>query len=80
MPAMRQAAHPVTIRHTRFIRARQQCQRRSQQRDNHENSLHAAHRQKFYHSPSRLASTGQCRVTKFPHARFAPTKTSRYAG
>jgi hypothetical protein len=44
MPSMRQAAHPVAISHTRIIRARQQSQRRSQQRDNHENSLYAAHR------------------------------------
>ena len=80
MTAMRQTAHTIAIRHARIHSARQQSQRRSQQRDYHENSLHTAHRQKFYHSAYRLASTRQDRAAKFPHARFAPTKTSRYAG
>ena len=79
MAAMRQAAHAVAIRHARIHSARQQSQWRSQQRDNHEKSLYPAHRQKFYHRPSRLASRSQSRAAKFPHARFAPAKTSRYA-
>lgn len=65
MPAMRQAAHPVAICHSGIIRARQQSQWRSQQRDNHENSLHTAHRQKFYHSLSRLGSNTEPRSTNF---------------
>jgi acetoin utilization deacetylase AcuC-like enzyme len=79
MTAMGQTAHSAAIRHPRIHSARQQSQWRSQQRDNHENGLHPAHRQKFYHSPSRLASRSQYRPAKFPHARFAPTKTLRYA-
>jgi hypothetical protein len=57
MPAMRQAAHPVAVGHAGIIRARQQRQRRCQQRDDHENSLHTAHRRKFYHRLSRPAAS-----------------------
>jgi hypothetical protein len=65
MTAMRQTAHPVAIRHARIHSARQQSQRRGQQRDNHENSLHPAHRQKYYHSPSLLASASQIAPQNF---------------
>jgi acetoin utilization deacetylase AcuC-like enzyme len=77
--AMRQAAHAIAIRHARIHSACQQRQRRRQQRYNHENSLHPSHRQKVYHSSTRLASKSQRRAAKFPQAQFAPTKTSRYA-
>src|ERR1700683_1669577 len=80
MPAMGQAAHPIAVSPTGIVRARQQSQWRSQQRDNHQNCLHPAHRRKFYHSASRLASTSHDRAAQFPHARFAHPKTSRYAG
>jgi acetoin utilization deacetylase AcuC-like enzyme len=80
MTAMRQTAHPVAIRHARIHSARQQSQWRGHQRDNHENCLYPAHRQKFYHSPSRLASTSLARAAQFPHGRFARPETSRYAG
>jgi hypothetical protein len=56
MPAMRQAAHAVAIRHAGIAGSRQQSQRRSQQYDDHEDGLRTTHRQKFYHSCSRPAS------------------------
>src|SRR5271168_4675089 len=79
MPPMRQTAHPIAISHAGIIRARQQSQRRSQQRDNHENCLHPAHRRKFYHSRSRPVTASLDRAVRHLDARFAPTKTSRYA-
>jgi len=50
MPAMRQAAHPVAIRHARIHTAGQRSQRRCQQRDDHQNRLNPPHREKLYHS------------------------------
>ena len=56
MRAMRQAAHAIAIRHARIHGARQQSQRHCQQGDNHENGLHLSHRQKLYHSRTRLVN------------------------
>ena len=80
MRAMRQAAHAIAIRHARIHGARQQSQRRRQQRDNDENSLHPAHRGKLYHSRPRLVNRNPQLAAKCIHTQFAPRKTSRYAG
>lgn len=48
--SMRQAAHAIAIHRVAGGGAREQCQRRREQREDDENGLGAAHREKGYHS------------------------------